>query len=91
MIKKISLMASFLLMSMVSLAQVHVSDKASAHAFPIAANGECAPIYVSPKENLMMQKVAGMFANDVKLVTGMQTTTQERRERRKSNRIGYYW
>jgi len=75
MIKKISLMASFLLMSMVSLAQVHVSDKASAHAFPIAANGECAPIYVSPKENLMMQKVAGMFANDVKLVTGMQTTT----------------
>ena len=75
MIKKISLMASFLLMSVVSLAQVHVSDKASAHAFPIAANGKCAPIYVSPKENLMMQKLAGMFANDVKLVTRMQATT----------------
>lgn len=73
MMKKIIFIASLAWLSVACPAQIQVSEKASPQAFPIVADGQCASVYVSPKEESLVKKVAGMFTDDVTLVTNAKS------------------
>lgn len=51
-------------------AQVMVGTKNAPDAFCVASEAQCATIYVSPSEHVLVDKVAGLFADDVARVTG---------------------
>lgn len=61
-----------LLLSLHAKAQINVSHN-TGDGFPIAADGVAAPIYVSPREDMVVRKTAQLFADDVERVAGLRT------------------
>ncbi len=74
-------------LSITCYAQIQVSEKGSPQAFPIVADGKCATVYVSPKEEQLVKKVAEMFTGDIKLVTDIKSETVVKNEVEGENAI----
>lgn len=67
-----------LLMAVMSLgARAQVSVSAGRDALPIVAGGGVAPVVYDGSGPVLMEKVAGLFADDVERVTGRRPETQE--------------
>lgn len=68
------------LVALTAKAEVKVADKSGKGAFAISTAHGAMPVYVSPSEATVVQKVASMFADDVCHVTGHKPALLSRKE-----------
>lgn len=70
--KTVFTLITFMLLSLHVQAQIEVTSH-KGQGFPIVSEGSAATLYVSPKESEIVRKVAQLFTDDIRRVTGVET------------------